>query len=511
MPFGEGAAQVHHWSSFSLGSSSQDLSSSQATETPASSQLVPETQFINLPTKANPSASSATAPTTHDAIGSQTSEDAQMSAASTASPVTTEIAGSQTLQSTTSSCDGFLIPKLTSTKSAKQKRDTFTLFDESQTEPRNTTPFLTTSTTDTSVLPATLKRAASQPRLYTSLDGSVRIKTGDSPSPSRPRPLTDNPIRQPRASGPLQRSQSAFVPPTFRSVAATGRSRDSRTWTFYCDSEARDELTKQAEREQSGSAVGAIGLIRSRSKGSLIAGARINTTNNKRVSPSINAKKPESQKRLKADDTSAKSASEKPKSQVKKAEISAMAKRLANPLSAVTMTHPHINKIITDPSKTSSKPKPKKEKKKMSTDIDTEVDGNESDKENWAPGTQTVVSPVRRQPRLSANAASARVLRENERIPSTSTSLGTMLARSGTSTPAAGKGKGTTPGRHNRLGVTKDGKQKPAKQGPEIDEEIAKFMAEGIVEGENGAAVGAGEEDLSCVQGLLSLSQGEWR
>lgn len=60
--------------------------------------------------------------------------------------------------------------------------------------------------------------------------------------------------------GPIQKSASnaPFVP-----RMPSGRSRDSRTWEFCCDPDARDELTKQAENESSGSAVAAINLLRS--------------------------------------------------------------------------------------------------------------------------------------------------------------------------------------------------------------------------------------------------------
>jgi hypothetical protein len=67
----------------------------------------------------------------------------------------------------------------------------------------------------------------------------------------------------------------------------TGRSRDARTWEFCCDSEARDQLTTQAENESHGSAVAAISLIRSTNSSAL------KTNNNKRNAPSA---KPESNK-----------------------------------------------------------------------------------------------------------------------------------------------------------------------------------------------------------------------
>ena len=90
--------------------------------------------------------------------------------------------------------------------------------------------------------------------------------------------------------GGLQRSQSA-LPFSLTSIMPhenapfvprlpTGRSRDARTWEFCCDSEARDELTTQAENESHGSAVAAISLIRSTSSSAL------KTNNNKRNAPS---------------------------------------------------------------------------------------------------------------------------------------------------------------------------------------------------------------------------------
>lgn len=77
----------------------------------------------------------------------------------------------------------------------------------------------------------------------------------------------------------LKRSQSDITsgqaPPKSSSqmplIARTssGRSRDARTWEFCCDTDARDELTTQAENESSGSAVAAISLLRSTSIGNL--------------------------------------------------------------------------------------------------------------------------------------------------------------------------------------------------------------------------------------------------
>ncbi|KAI0164853.1 hypothetical protein GGR57DRAFT_450734 [Xylariaceae sp. FL1272] len=50
-----------------------------------------------------------------------------------------------------------------------------------------------------------------------------------------------------------------------------GRSRDPKAWESLCEADDRDELTKQAENEASGSAVAAISLMRSSSNASLSA------------------------------------------------------------------------------------------------------------------------------------------------------------------------------------------------------------------------------------------------
>ena len=49
----------------------------------------------------------------------------------------------------------------------------------------------------------------------------------------------------------------------------SGRSRDSRAWEFWCDADARNALSQKADKEWSGSAADAIGLMRSSSKADL--------------------------------------------------------------------------------------------------------------------------------------------------------------------------------------------------------------------------------------------------
>ncbi|KAI4128802.1 MAG: hypothetical protein LQ338_002554 [Usnochroma carphineum] len=320
---------------------------------------------------------------------------------------------------------------------------------------------------------APFKRTISQPRLCTSLDGSVRVKTGVSPSPSPPRPNAVINGRQPRVAGQLQRSQSAIIPSSssdLRTSSSFGRSRDSRTWEFYCDREIRDELTKNAEKEKTGSAAGAIALMRSGSKTSLPSPAAMTTVPNKRSS--TGSGKSASQKRLKADDA-------KKTSKPKLARASSSVARLQT-----TTSTSNIHKTAGLRTKAipiiDVKRVPKVSKKKSSVEI--YEDGNDSDKENWAPGTQVSVSP---HPHRAARppASHSAILRENTSVPSIATALG----------------HGINTGNIGRY---------PRKENESSDEdgdyhyEVLRFMHRG----------GSGdEEDLAGVQGLLSLSQGLWR
>ncbi|KAL8879840.1 MAG: hypothetical protein Q9198_002625 [Flavoplaca austrocitrina] len=391
---------------------------------------------------------------------------------------------SSALSASTSGCGNSIALISKPLKASKKSRDTpFTLYDDALAAIHTSAPRL----------PAPTTRRKSQPRLATSLDGSVRVTTGNSPTPSPPRPQNSLLNRQPRPSGSLQRSQSAIVPPTFpitRPTASIGRSRDSRTWEFYCDSNARDELTKQAEREQSGSAVGAIGLIRSCSKGSFSTGSRPTNPHKRNATVS----KPDSGKRLKAD-TSTKA------SKPELARASSSIARLQNAPTLQRTSNP--NKASRPVSEDSNDDKSLKNQKPTDTEL---LDGNESDKENWAPGTQTSVTPRRAHINSSSR---TKILTENQHLPSLSSSLDALLSRESS-------GNGRHPRRDAKLGtrasavdIEGGGKENKADGS---DDEVRGFMfgsngsGENVIVGEDGD-----EEDLDCVEGLLKLSRGDWR
>ena len=318
---------------------------------------------------------------------------------------------------------------------------------------------------DISALSHPLKRTPSLIRFSMSLDGKAQVTTdeGSSPSPPRSQPL---PVGTSQRPSGLQRSKSAVGTGNRFSLdqdgmqsqlprrTMTGRSRDARTWEFYCDSDARNALTEQAEQEQSGSAIGAIGLIRSRSNKALLANP------NKR-----NAQAPshEAMKRVKP----AGQKSTKPKLARTTSSMARLQTGNCNP-----------QKII------SAKEKGWKRSPQPTL---LQASSWDSDKENWEPGTQTSNIRRARAPDASSQARRA-ILKESAHIPSHSTSLGALLNQENVAL------------RRPTLKVEGSSEQE---QNSEDDEEVAAFM--------RGSSLPREEEDLDCVQNLLSLSQGAWR
>lgn len=119
-----------------------------------------------------------------------------------------------------------------------------------------------------------LRRTSSFMRLAVSADGSVKVRVNDETTPSPPKERPPPPLAHvnDRRSTTLTRAQSDVSTTfSFRDVGgamkgAIGRSRDARTWEFYCDKSARSSLAARAEEAANGSAVGALGLMRSASQ-----------------------------------------------------------------------------------------------------------------------------------------------------------------------------------------------------------------------------------------------------
>lgn len=235
----------------------------------------------------------------------------------------------------------------------------------------------------------------------------------------------------------------------------TGRSQDARTWEFYCDSDARNALTEQAEQEQSGSATGAIGLIRSRSNRALSANP------NKR-----NAQAPshEAMKRMKP--------SVEKSGKPKLARTTSSVARLQSGNANIQK----VGSVKEKDWKPSSQPTPGR------------ASSGDSDKENWEPGTQTSNLRRARSSNISSQARRG-ILKDSAHIPSHCTSLDALLNQ-----------ENITPRRHTlKTGGSGEGSDRDG----EDDDELAALTGSPTLPRE--------EEDLDCVQNLLSLSQGAWR
>ena len=282
-------------------------------------------------------------------------------------------------------------------------------------------------------------------RLSMSLDGSVKVKTNDEETPSPPKQRTPAPKVRMKPAGGLQRSKSAILVGGAISEGSAGksklkaggaqfgRSRDARTWEFYCDGDAQDTLSAHAENERTGSAVGAINLIRSQSQK---ARAQMMT---ERSDAGVIKNLSVSQRGVEPKMSRAKSSM---------GRLQATSQTFAKPsLKGGDST------LLESPS-------------------------GDSDKENWAPGTQSSHHLSRRQHTTSNRHP---VLRDEDQRRSHAQS---------TDHAAAGK---------RRTGVME---QPVAVDKGTIDRSSQRKTL--VEQGGKG-------EDLDCVQGLLSLSQGAWQ
>ncbi|MCJ1444117.1 MAG: hypothetical protein MMC23_004617 [Stictis urceolatum] len=263
-----------------------------------------------------------------------------------------------------------------------------------------------------------LRRKSSSVRLSMSLDGKAKVVVGEeTPSPPKKR------------SGPLQRSQSLIpfgsqIPSNGEGSSAWqrprthGRSRDARTWEFYCDSDARNSLTKAAELDQKGSALSVIGLIRSGSGG------------RKPLTPVRKENTQLKRKALGAHD------GQKPK---------------------LSRTASSVARLQTTSYSKKSDPK----KSEFEVEIWQDPAGD-SDKENVEPGAEG--AQRRAHATRPATASQRAVLQESSSIMSHSTSLGAMMDRDP-----------TLSARRKRQVANHD-KENQQEDSHALDEEVSAFM-----------------------------------
>ncbi|KAI9803095.1 MAG: hypothetical protein M1833_001165 [Piccolia ochrophora] len=249
---------------------------------------------------------------------------------------------------------------------------------------------------EVAVTSRSLRRTSSNMRISMSLEGKAQVITDEDNSPPRRHAtipqVGQNGLHQPLTTYEgvtLGRAADQSEGRTYGRMlrrTLSGRSRDSRTWEFYCDSEARNALSAKADLEQSGSAVGAIGLLRARNTNSLHSAGN-------RGSPSSTV---DGSKRPRRSANRVKSGISRKSSFPQRDRDETGSKR-------GTVISPRDQRLFRSPS-------------------------GESDKENWVPGTQK--PPSCRDEGLLEE-TSSEPLRENMRIPSLSASFGVHMKTAG--------------------------------------------------------------------------------
>lgn len=282
-------------------------------------------------------------------------------------------------------------------------------------------------------------------------EGGVKVITKESSSPSPPRPSqqSENAFDRSQGSGvsslDLTGSSRKNASTSLRR-SASGRSRDSRAWEFWCDRDARTEHEEKAQEDNSGSAADAIGLMRANS-GRRVLGP-LPTKRNATLTRQPSAK------RTKLDH---------PRPSLQRSNTSSG--RLQHGKETVG--------------------KPGLKLKYSESGASVHVPGNESDKENWSP-ERTL--PVSSQPGMGS--------RSGQYTKQGRTVLGESRTGGNTARPArTDKRQPQTPRPRAATEKVTD---------PDQDPELAAFMRD-----RKSSSI-SGEEELDCVQGLLSLSQGRW-
>ena len=279
-----------------------------------------------------------------------------------------------------------------------------------------------------------LHASTSTIRLSMTADGSMKVKTSleDTPSPPKERAPAPKRLSEKVKIGVdsvatdedvFRSSTRSGRSPLLGNTGLFGRSRDVRTWEFYCDSGSRDSLVMHAEAENKGSATSAIALMRSSTqKSKQNALSRHQSAMNGNMSTTEVNGKP---KLLRAK--------------------SSMAR-----LAVIDMTGAEKTR-------------------KFEANIFVDSHDGDSDKENWAPGSRSAVNLLRRTQ------------------PSNNTSR------------ALDVGDHTGNSRQDRPRVDRSARRPTTRP------------TDGALDSENRSPGKNKGEELDCVQGLLSLSQGAWR
>ncbi|KAI1118934.1 hypothetical protein F5Y14DRAFT_398215 [Nemania sp. NC0429] len=376
--------------------------------------------------------------------------------------------------------------------------------------------------------------SSSQVRLSLSLDGKAELISAQ-PSPPRPTPqLGLNTEILPPVFGnrTLQRSRSALSGITLPPISTLtknlgapfpprfnrGRSRDVHAWESCCEANTRDELTRQAEDEASGSAIAAISLMRSSSSSASLSNLIHNHHPNSQPPSHPGVLQPNLSKRNTLG-MARSSLDRKPK----------FGRAKTSPPVTRYMPLDESTKIVDQDGDDDDLEPEKKRRKKQDPQFDILSPSGDSDKENWSPGKngdperrrlpppppETAASPTKTAVAPSTNPRRVgRILGEQDPTAKRLFANGSTDSRSrhtnrANTAPTLGQ-RSRKPG-DAAVAIFEDGESTPHKEkedaqpraGKRDDEDVERFM--------RGELSPSKRPDMACVAGLLSLSQGNWR
>ncbi|KAK4156871.1 hypothetical protein C8A00DRAFT_12224 [Chaetomidium leptoderma] len=341
--------------------------------------------------------------------------------------------------------------------------------------------------------------------LSTSLDGKAEVAQAIA-SPPRPT-ISPAAVDPPGLPEPSRRSCPSFPEfnpslPPIRSLPprlSRGRSRDVLAWESCCGSESlEDALTVQAKHESSGSALGAISLVRSTSSTSVA-----------NLEQSIGAKRSSP---LAGNEAARRSGVTK---RPKLSNASSSLGRLETTPAAPSTTKHNIRRTV-------SNIRPNKPETTTSL-----VSGNDSDKENWSPDedgnprrfrrvASTLTSSGRRPlPSGAPPSSSSKQLDTNDRHPRRTplqgSRPGSFAARRALTSPAGGwnsqqyrQGKRARRRSQSPVKIFEDGggggggEDENEENGDDDDDDVAQFMRAANVSPSK-------QKDVEVAEGLLSL------
>ncbi|KAI0401851.1 hypothetical protein F4802DRAFT_578629 [Xylaria palmicola] len=372
--------------------------------------------------------------------------------------------------------------------------------------------------------------SSSQVRLSLSLDGKAELISAQ-PSPPRPAPqLLNTETLPPVFSGrTLQRSRSSLsgitLPPIstltknlgahFPPHFTRGRSRDVHAWESCCEADTRDELTRQAENESSGSAVAAISLMRSSSSSASLSNLIHNHHSHSQPPAHPGVLQPSQTKRNTPNSTRG-SLDRKPR--LGRAKTSP-------PMTCYVSIEASGKAVEVEGDEDHLEPE-KKKRRKQGHQFDILSPSGDSDKENWSPDEDG--NPDRRRP-LPPPEVGASPTKAAEALPKNPRRVGRVLGEQDAATKrlflnssadarnrhASRANTAPIPGQRPRKGgggaavaIFEDGEdaahdERRPRDGKGEDREVERFM--------RGELSPSKRPDMDCVAGLLSLSQGNWR